>query len=550
MPTLRPAVLMLCATLFATVVAADPSVAAASTSSASERAYPLTVRLGVTQQARMVYAHGELFVSDGHGGSGVKVYTTSGKLVHNIADEPGADGMVVSADGNTVYVAQSATNKISAINTATFAHTEFTVDSCPTNLALAAGRLFYSFGCDSDPWASGVSSIDPSSGGTPVAALTNQYEPPLLAAAGATLAVAVAGLSPAPLATYTSDGAGVVTPLGSIQDNDGINDLAISSDGDNLYTAAPAGAQFKKYDSATLSQVGEFAGSAYPSAVAVSPNGEDLAGGMHSYEGLVNLYNAASITPIWKRYGASTAPSTWRTGEEMDATLPGSLTFASNGSHVYGLVAPENSNGVDLFSSTLAPTATHIHVDISHASAHRLTATAHVPAHGKVVFTGIAAGTPTTIATVTSNGKGVARLRFRFPYSASIQAAFVGTDSRFPATAKKSFTMPSSSALKLSRSYATKHGTKLYRNRKAVLALATVTPAVSGREIAGWLEARINGKWQVTSRVNAPLSSAGTVTFFLRKHASRHLELRFKFAFKGDSFNTGSRATSKPFEIT
>src|ERR1700722_9595688 len=83
-------------------VSAAPTAAHAS---ATPAPYPLTTKLHVSNESRMIYANGHLFVSEGHDGSDVRVYSPTGTLLHTVTGEPGAAGMVVSADGKTVYVA-------------------------------------------------------------------------------------------------------------------------------------------------------------------------------------------------------------------------------------------------------------------------------------------------------------------------------------------------------------------------------------------------------------------------------------------------------------
>jgi hypothetical protein len=543
----RVAVLASCATLVASFGLALAPTPALATS--GPVAYPLTQALsGVTRQARMVYAHGELFISNGQSGSGVRVFSTSGKLLHSFTDMPGATGMVLSADGTTLYVAQAASDKITPVNTSALTEgTSFTVDSCPTYLALASGRLFYSFGCNEQP-TGGVSSIDPSSGGTPVVATTGTSGPSLLAGGGTNLAVSLPGSDT--ITTYTSDDTGAVTQLATVTSDENVNDLAISSDGTKVYVAAAGGTQFSGYAASSLDSSGDFSASAYPRAVALSPNGQYLAGGLQSYTGLVSLYNAATSAPIWERFGASAAPSTWTTGQQQDETLPGSLTFSSNNADVYGLVEPEDSNtAVDLFSSTISPTSSSVHLTIPHVKYGKvLTATATGPAGGRITFVGSVGTLTKTLATVTANSKGVATLRFKSPYSGAIEAAYAGSAAKLPATVRHAFTRPSRARITLSGSFGRRHGITWFLNRKAVKAHVSVLPAVGGRPVVVTAQIRVNGAWQVASSATFYLPASGTFKLYLKK-ATHEYPLRFTVSFAGDQYNSGSHATSKHFEI-
>jgi DNA-binding beta-propeller fold protein YncE len=544
----RAAVLASCATLIMSFgLALTP--AAAITGPAT--AYPLIHKLaGVTTQARMIYAHGDLFVANGHGGSDVLVFSPTGTLVHDITGEPGATGMVLSPDGGTLYVAQSASNKISAINTTTFAHTEFTVDGCPTYLALVSGRLFYSFGCSPGDNHSAVSSIDPIAGGTPVPALTALYAPPMLAGAGSTLAAAVVGLSPTPLSTYTSDDTGALTDLASIRAADDIRDLAISADGNTLYSADPGGGQFTDYDVATLDTAAEFTGTHYATAVALSPDGADLVGGFDAYDGLVSLYKTATVTPVWSRLGTTALPASWRTNEQDDAMLGGSLTFSSNNANVYGLATAEGQSGVYLFSSTVAPTKTSLHVVVSGAPyGQPMTATATAIAGARIAFTVTNGNGTRSLGAVTANSHGVAKLKFRSNYSGSVQATYDGSAAHLPVFTTHTFKSASRSRLTLTGAYATRHGVKLFRSIKDVKAPGSVMPVVFDRPVTASLDFKRGGAWHVASTLTLTLSQTGGMLLILRQ-ASVGLLFRFTATFKGDSFNSGSKAVSKTFEIT
>jgi len=85
-----------------------------------------------------------------------------GALVATIADEVGATGLAVSADGNTLYVALTQADAVSVVDLATLTERRRIPTgkaSCPTWLATAAGRLWVSYGCSYSPAA--VAALDP-----------------------------------------------------------------------------------------------------------------------------------------------------------------------------------------------------------------------------------------------------------------------------------------------------------------------------------------------------------------------------------------------------
>jgi hypothetical protein len=554
----RTAPIAVCVAALGLVGVVPPAASAASPLSPGP--YLLTTRIHVGPDARMVYANGNLFVSSGSKGSAVFVYSPAGKLLHSITGEPGAAGMVLSADGGTLYVAQSAGDKISEIDTSTFAHSELPVDSCPTNVALAAGRLFYSFGCDPGADTSGVSSIDPTSGGTPVPTgdplpTTPQmiYAPPVLEGAGDVLAVLGVGVEPAQLQTYTASADGDVSTLGDLTDSNAPRDMSISSDGAHLLVAN-AISGFTEYATATMHQEAAFNVSAgFAAGVALSPDGTHFAGGVQGPGGLVSLYDTTSSTPIWQRLAATSLTSTWTDGLAADV-LPGSLTFAADGAQVYGLVSAAFSNAPFLFASSIATSATSLHLSVkSSGASHPVSVSATLSTPGTVVFKEVSNRQTRVVGTVATNSNGVARLTFTSPFNGSVHALYEGSLTTYPAAAAQSYKIASKARVLLSGSYATRHSVMLFRGTNRVHFLATVSPGVPAADFQRIVKASLEydhaGKWHVVGTLDDGLNKNGVVRFKLGTSASNTLT-RVKVSFHGDRLNPGSRAFSPIFEIT
>jgi hypothetical protein len=511
-------------------------------------AYPLTTSLDVTQQSRMVYANGELFVSDGPAASEVDVFTASGKPIHDIAGEPGADGMVLSADGTKLYVALSTAGQISVINTKTFAHHQFTVSACPTYLALVGSRLFYSFGCGAAN-DGGVSSVDAITGADPVIAVPALRNPPLVAGGGTTLAVADRGSTAAAITTYTVGGAGTVSSIATINDAVGVADISMTAAGTDLAVAQSDNVGFTEYETSDLSVLNTFSAVASPTAVALTPGGKRLVGGLSATGDLVNFYSLPVGAPLWQRFGATSAPSTWTTGVD-DEVLPGSLAFASDGSHVYGLVEPVSGTGVWLFASSAVPVASSIHLTVSHpAAGHPIVATATVSAAGQVEFIATSNGASSVVGMVRVNSQRTAVLSFPSEFSGSVVAAYLGDQSHDPKQTHESFTVPATSDVALSGWYKSRAGVRLFHKRADVHIAASVTPLFARRSIVATLSYRVAGHWHAVSHLSQPLTAAGTVAIGLRKIAT-HYHARVSVSFAGDSLNGPSTAVSRTFEVT
>src|SRR3954447_17677081 len=108
--------------------------------------------LNLTGYADMVVddAHQHVFVTGRAGDSSVIVLDYSGVLLTTITNEPGAAGMALDTANDTLYVALSSSNGISAIDTTTLAESariSIAPASAATKLALAGGRLWFAHDC-------------------------------------------------------------------------------------------------------------------------------------------------------------------------------------------------------------------------------------------------------------------------------------------------------------------------------------------------------------------------------------------------------------------
>ncbi|MBP5941183.1 hypothetical protein F3K43_38475 [Streptomyces sp. LBUM 1476] len=92
--------------------------------------------------------HRHVFISDPKTDS-VVVADYTGKAVGRIVGETGGDGMVLSQDSGTLYVALPGADAISAVDTVTFKETAryaTGAHTAPLDLALAGGKLWFGYG--------------------------------------------------------------------------------------------------------------------------------------------------------------------------------------------------------------------------------------------------------------------------------------------------------------------------------------------------------------------------------------------------------------------
>jgi DNA-binding beta-propeller fold protein YncE len=514
--------------------------------------YPLTTELTVAKESQMTYANGRLFVSEGHNHSDVQVYTPAGELVADITGEPGASSMVVAPDRKTVFVADSAGDTISAIDTATLTHTQFTVDACPASLALAAGRLFYSFGCASTGQTSGVSSIDPTIGGTPTPASHGLSKAPLLIGAGSTV---VEVRDPA-IKSFSADTTGELTAEGTGSFSGGKpHAISITPDGLDVLV----GASLTEYDAATFHLVRRFSPHrASVGAIAVSPAGTHLLVGVVSPSSGYQfaLYQPTLDAPLWRRTVTTISPTTWRVGVG-DEPMPETLTFSDDGSTVYGLVRSGFGQSW-LFASELAPTATTMKMALASSHAGTVhTATVTVSAPGVVTFLGTVGRAPQPgqprperlLGTAKINARGVATKTFHTPYSGTIWAVFEGSDSALPAhSINVPFNVAPKAGAVLSGSYATKDHVELFRHATDVHVVLSMSPSHLDRHLVVAIERRADGTWRTIRRRNIRMTHDDDISLRLSS-ANSDVDYRFELSFAGDSFNSKAHAISRTFEV-
>jgi hypothetical protein len=172
-------------------------------------------------------AHGHLFISEGTLPSYELFPTDSTVLVTDLSGNPvatlpgplGGDGMTLSPDGTTLYVAQD--GGVAAFSTATLQQTSFYSIGFPAySVAVQSGRLWVSY--DEEGTIFTIGSIDPSTGSfdaTPFPALW--LSPPLISADPAdqsgTLVTSSEGVDPPTVASFNVSNPAAVTQIASTQ---------------------------------------------------------------------------------------------------------------------------------------------------------------------------------------------------------------------------------------------------------------------------------------------------------------------------------------------
>nr|WP_306819959.1 Ig-like domain repeat protein [Streptomyces sp. DSM 40750] len=247
--------------------------------------------------------HQRVFISDPSGG---KVVATdyAGKVIGSVASLPRADGLELSADSGTLYVAVPGTDEIVAIDSATVTESAryATGDGTdPEHLALAGGRIWFGYG---GVGHGNIGSLDLSAE-QPHVSLGQESDgtwtdaPLLDSAPGApnTLAAGSRQYSLTPLAIYdVSAGTAARTALYRVPDEQfgqHVEDLALTPDGTQVVASS---ATHQVYRTTDLAVVGSYFGGYWPNSVDIAPDGL-VATGTDNNEPMVYVYQPGGTTP-------------------------------------------------------------------------------------------------------------------------------------------------------------------------------------------------------------------------------------------------------------
>ncbi|MFJ8489011.1 Ig-like domain repeat protein [Streptomyces sp. NPDC094038] len=499
-------------------------------------------------------AHQRVFISDPSGGE-VVATDYNGTVIGTITSLPQADGLELSADSATVYVAVPGADEIVAIDTATLARTGqyATGDGTgPQHLALAGGKLWFGYGSDGH---GNIGSLD-LSGAQPQVSLAQDAEgtwkdAPLLDSVPGAPGTLAAGSRQYyfTLGIYdvSSGTAGRTAFLGG-QDaaiGNTAEDLALTPDGTELVVATTAGDFQQVYRTSDLSQTIRYpSGYWYQRSVDVAPDGL-VAVGTDTYAAFkphVSIYEPGDTTP------RRTADFTDEQGGVSQETLldHGDLAFAPDSSLLFAVTHGLNSKYRLRIVTEPGKAATGVTVNApaTAARAKPLTVT------GKVTNTlGMPAGS--TVA--------VTRTDMESPNGKALPAAAVKTDGTFsftdtpPAGSKVTYKVSyaggadrtaasASGTVEVSRSTPTltvnKNGS-VYPYAGSVTFTAHLGTTYKNRTLSLYADTAGDGKGKYlvkTGKVNSAGNLSGTLT--LKRDTTLSAE------FSGDARTAPKTATS------
>ena len=287
--------------------------------------------------------HGWVFLTGG-GSQGVVVRTLDGGAVATLFDHPGASGMALSPDNDTLYVALEHGDAIATIDTATLLPTgriPTGVETCPQRLAMAGTSVWFGYGCGT--WDGDIGVVDVS-GTLPVVTLARLATgfshlrvnaPPLVVdAAGTRLVAGVVGSSSAQLHSFSVSGT-TLTHLAEREVGGNLQDFALTPDGTRVLSASGSPYFHPRYVVDDLSSDGVY-GSHHPYPNAVAQVGSWVAAGVNAaYDPDVRMYRSDGM-----------AMRTYELGQSSGATLlKGGLAFTPSGDRLFAVTGTSPYDG-------------------------------------------------------------------------------------------------------------------------------------------------------------------------------------------------------------
>jgi hypothetical protein len=499
-----------------------------------------------------------VFVSGGAGTSSIVVLNYSGQIVKTITGEGGASQMAVDTANHTLYVALHDASEISEINTQTLTETKrFSTSPYPnpTSLVIAGGKLWFSCfqsngqGCiASDNFGYIVSAnLD----GTGITNTISGWPFATVLASGGPgnkyLAISDTYQAPPNVDVWDVSGA-TPTLVSHIHDPDGgtafVRQMAFDPSGANLLLTAGAPYYVESLSTSTLLSSGEYPTGPYPISVALTANGNFVAGGIDTNSGPdVFVYPAGNTTPV----------RTFQVGDDNLSGIDHSLAFSPDASKLFAVVADSATGHLAfhvLLGPTIKPAVTSTSLARS-ATSVRYGSTTNLTVH----VNGTAAGTVDLYATPSGGTKqllttgalsGGAHTFAVKPSQNTTYSAVLEEGSTYATSTSPDVSVEVAPVLALSTRA---HGTgrvQGHRVRK-VLFTAGIKPARPNEPLEFVVQRRVHGGWRTDLTEPFPFAATGPlhIIFFTNRHGL----FRVQASYPGDSAYTKSKSAWKQFKV-
>ena len=249
--------------------------------------------------------HGQLFLSSGSSGTGVRVTDLQGGAGRTIDGLAGAHGMALTPDGSSLWVALPSAGALKEVDTTTLAVTQtigLPTGHCPGDVAVVGTRLVYGHSCNTYGGSGsygGLGVVDAATGRAYGGVTSGPFYRPVVATGPAGQVYAAdSGLSPTGLHLYDVTAAEPVLVAARSQVCSNLRDLSAAPDGSRVVTACGSPYQHSIWSSNKLELMGTYPSGPYPLAGAWSADGETFVAGLDSsYEPDVYVYRQGLNAP-------------------------------------------------------------------------------------------------------------------------------------------------------------------------------------------------------------------------------------------------------------
>ena len=483
-----------------------------------------------------------MYVSDA---DSIHVINDQGQIERTIGGIPGAEGLAMKAETNTLYVAESASNQIVSIDLTTgLVSASYDVAPCPRHVAIIGSILFYSAGCGS---SGSIGHIDLATGTASVQADQSLLQSDaLLAATSDTLFVAddrlrswtVTNVDGAPV--YGVESAGSYFP----------HVLSLTPHGEDVVLIDSGIDGYALYRS-DLGADGFISTVTFPTAVAWSADGTHLAGGSDTPRGS----SIRILTPGDHSVGARAVIPSLKGLDGHQAVVAGALMYSADESLLVALarecVGSTCSYAIARASTgSPLPSSVTVHVTPPPAYGRPSHIEVHSPGrpHVRVLVTAVNDAWHAS-RDVMTNSTGVGFVDLVMPYSSVVTAHLAGDlehEDANPASA--SVRVPSAFTVTLARGATLSRGVVHYARLSDMRQNVLLSPRMKSRLVTVTLMYRIGAKWLNSKPFTVYTDAHGYINTLMRQ-ARRSVVYRIKYSFAGDSWNSGTSRTSGAFVL-
>ena len=249
--------------------------------------------------------HGQLFLSSGSSNGGLRVTDLQGGTGRTIDGLAGSEGMALTPDGSSLWVALPKVGALQRVDTATLTVTQtigLPTGQCPGDVAVVGSRLVYGHSCNTyggDGSYGGLGVVDTVTGKVLGGITSGPFYRPVVATGPAGQVYAAdAGLSMTGLYLYDVTGAAPALVAARSQVCSNLRDLSAAPDGSRVVTACGSPYQHTIWSGTKLEPMGTYPSGAYPLAGAWSADGTTFVAGLDSaYEPDVYVYRQGLNAP-------------------------------------------------------------------------------------------------------------------------------------------------------------------------------------------------------------------------------------------------------------